>query len=529
MGVVCRATQLALGRTVALKVIAPDFAGDPTFRHRFRQECRLAASLDHPNIVPIIEAGEDGGLLFVSMRWVDGVDLGCLVDNEGPLAPRRALAIVAQVASALDVAHGAGLIHRDVKPANILIEARHGTDHAYLGDFGLVKRVGSDPGLTGSHGWIGTVDYVAPEQVRGEAVGVPADVYALGAVLYTALTATVPFGRPDTASKLWACVNDPLPPLGATRPDLPAGLDGVLAWAMAKDPTQRCPSAGGLVAALQATLAPPALASPTLPLETPGPLESPAQGWSVTRPAPTQPDPAGWPASASATPPRPRRRWAVASALVAVAGLVALAVALSGSPAKTRGIATGRSATSVGATGVGGAHTQTIQLAAAEYGPVTADLPAKPIGAAPSAVGGIQLEVYDLARSGANSVTLVLSFHNTNPAATGFNNTNYYSVEAGGNTVDDISLFDPSGLKEYLVYSEPGTNPTDPRSLGPCLCSTSEGIFGDPPGATNPLGGIAAGQRVFVAALFPAPPSSVKEMTVQAGFGTIPNVPLSNG
>ncbi len=143
MGVVCRATHLALARTVALKVIAPGFAEDPRFRQRFAQECRLAASLEHPHVVPIIDAGEEGGLLYVTMRWIEGADLRSIIDDEGALEPRRALGLVAQVASALDASHAAGLLHRDVKPANILVEWREGGEHAYLGDFGLVKRAGS--------------------------------------------------------------------------------------------------------------------------------------------------------------------------------------------------------------------------------------------------------------------------------------------------------------------------------------------------------------------------------------------------
>lgn len=327
MGVVCRAIQVALARRVALKVIAPRLGADPRFRDRFRHECQLAASLDHPHIVPIHEAGEDGGLLFVSMRWIEGVDLRCLIDNEGPLEPRRALAIVAQVASALDMAHAAGLVHRDVKPANVLVERRDGAEHAWLGDFGLVKRLGADPRLTGSDGWLGTVDYVAPEQVRGETVGAPADVFALAATLYTALSGEVPFARADTAAKLYACVNDPVPALGAVRPDL-AGLDGVLAWGLAKDPAHRYPSAGHLVAAADAALAAPA--APPAAGDWGGPLPVSDARSTGTDGAPPCPGPGAGYGAPPASRPRRRRSWAVAAALVAVTVLVGGIVALSG-------------------------------------------------------------------------------------------------------------------------------------------------------------------------------------------------------
>src|SRR4051794_10531647 len=186
MGVVYRAVQLALDRTVALKLITPALAGDPDFRARFARESRAAASIEHPNVIPIFSAGSDQDVLYISMRFVDGEDLRALLRREGPLDPRRAARLVAQIGAALDAAHERGLVHRDVKPANILLTP---TDHAYLTDFGLTKRVGegatqvSRPG-----GWVGTLGYVSPEQVRGERIDARADVYALGAVLFHALT-----------------------------------------------------------------------------------------------------------------------------------------------------------------------------------------------------------------------------------------------------------------------------------------------------------------------------------------------------
>src|SRR4051794_33548799 len=201
MGVVYRAMQLGLDRIVALKLITPALAGDPDFRARFVRESRAAASIEHPHVIPIFSAGEEQDVLYISMRFVDGQDLRALLRADGPLEPRRAARIVAQVAAALDAAHERGLVHRDVKPANILLTP---TDHAYLTDFGLTKRVGegatqvSRPG-----GWVGTLGYVSPEQVRGERIDARADVYALGAVLFHALTGGPPFAADTDEAMLY--------------------------------------------------------------------------------------------------------------------------------------------------------------------------------------------------------------------------------------------------------------------------------------------------------------------------------------
>ena len=200
MGVVYRATQLALDRIVALKVVAPEFADDAEFRERFGREARLAASLDHPNILPIYEAGEIDGQLFISMRFVQGTDLKSLIDQSA-LAPPRAAAIVAQVANALDAAHGRGLIHRDVKPGNILIAQEYGQERAYLTDFGLSKKLAAGTRLTRTGFMVGTLDYVAPEQVQGGDVDGRVDTYALACVLFESVTKQVPFERPDEAGE----------------------------------------------------------------------------------------------------------------------------------------------------------------------------------------------------------------------------------------------------------------------------------------------------------------------------------------
>src|SRR5437773_948653 len=191
MGVVYRAHDLALDRHVALKLLAPEFAGDVRFRERFLRESRLAASLDHPAIIPIYDAGEVAGQLYIAMRLVEGTDLKRLLAESGPLEPGRALGLLEQVAEALDEAHERGLVHRDVKPSNVLVDER---GHCYLADFGLSRRLAErdDPSRGRT---VGTADYVAPEQIRGEEVGPAADVYSLGCVLYECLTGGPPFRR----------------------------------------------------------------------------------------------------------------------------------------------------------------------------------------------------------------------------------------------------------------------------------------------------------------------------------------------
>src|SRR5215210_1480838 len=244
MGVVYRALQLDLERPVALKLIAPSLAEDPEFRDRFVRESRAAASIDHPNVIPIYYTGEHDGLLYIAMRYVEGSDLRTLVRAEGRLEPERASHIVAQVGAALDAAHARGLVHRDVKPANVLLG---GEDHAYLTDFGLTKRLTSAGGdSTHAGGWVGTLGYVAPEQIRGERIDARADVYALGCVLFHALTGSPPYQRERDEATLWAHLNDPPPSVSSEVPGLRDAFEDVLRRAMAKDPADRYPSAGDL-------------------------------------------------------------------------------------------------------------------------------------------------------------------------------------------------------------------------------------------------------------------------------------------
>jgi Protein kinase domain len=244
MGVVYRAVQLDLGRPVALKLIAGDRAADPDFRERFQRESRMAAAIDHPNVVPVHGAGEQDGQLYLVMRYVRGTDLHALIKREGPLAPERAAKIVAQVASALDAAHAAGLVHRDVKPANVLLGGSARDEHAYLSDFGLTRLLASETHLTETGQWMGTIDFSAPEQLSGERIDARADVYSLGCVLHAALVGTPPYPRGTLPATLLAHMQDAVP-----RPSergAPIGFDRVMARALAKDPERRYPSAGDL-------------------------------------------------------------------------------------------------------------------------------------------------------------------------------------------------------------------------------------------------------------------------------------------
>jgi CHASE2 domain-containing sensor protein len=268
MGIVYRATQLSLERQVALKLIATERADDFEFRERFKSESRLAALIEHANVIPVYEAGEDDGLLFIAMRLVDGVDLDHLVTIGGPFAPERAARITTQIAGALDAAHARGLVHRDVKPANVLLTFDE-PEHAYLTDFGIAKQLGALTGITRAGEWVGTLDYLAPEQIRGDRVGVEADIYALTGLLYRCLTGSTPFPRNSQAATMWAHLSAVPPPVSRLREEL-RDADEVLARGLAKDPAQRFPSAGALAAAFARALG---ISSP----EPPAPAREPAR------------------------------------------------------------------------------------------------------------------------------------------------------------------------------------------------------------------------------------------------------------
>ncbi|MEV6755376.1 serine/threonine-protein kinase [Streptomyces sp. NPDC051214] len=255
MAVVYRAKDLRLDRTVALKLLAPELARNDTFRQRFTHESRVAAAIEHPHIVPVFEAGETDGVLYIAMRYVPGLDLRHLLDDSGPLPVGAALRIAAQVASALDAAHDHGLVHRDVKPGNILVAKGTDSDHpehVYLTDFGLTKKSLSLTGFTTVGQFVGTLDYVAPEQISGRPVDGRCDVYSLACVVHETMAGGPPFQRDDDMALLWAHQYDQPPRLTEQRPEIPAALDGVLAKALAKRPEERYGSCLEFAAALRA-------------------------------------------------------------------------------------------------------------------------------------------------------------------------------------------------------------------------------------------------------------------------------------
>jgi serine/threonine-protein kinase len=281
MGVVYRAEETGLGgRPVALKLLPAALAGDPDFRARFLREMRVAAAIDHPNIVPIYRAGEDRGRLYLAMRYVHASDLRRLLEAEGRLTPERALAILDQVARALDAAHARGLVHRDVKPGNILLAPPvfdSDAEHVYLVDFGLARSDSDDRSLGGGGSFLGTPRYAAPEQAAGRPVDGRTDGYALGCVLYECLTGQPPFPGGSGEAILLAHLEASPPQVTALRPDLPPAIDQVVARAMAKDPATRFPTCRALLTAARQALTPtPGTPEPHPPAPVPAPTPT---GW----------------------------------------------------------------------------------------------------------------------------------------------------------------------------------------------------------------------------------------------------------
>ena len=251
MGLVYRAEQRILGRTVALKVIRPEIAESGNYRARFLREARFAAAVDHPHVVSVFDAGEQDGRLYLAMQWIDGLDLGTLIDREQRLAPERAVLIGVQLAQALQAVHDAGLVHRDVKPSNVLVRDIGGHDHAYLTDFGIAKAPDAQDSLTRTGSVIGTPGYLSPEQIRGQQPGPRSDLYALGCVMFEALTGQRPFGGDDLAAR-WAQATSAPPVASTLCPALGSRYDAFLAQALAADPQDRFPSGTAFAEALQA-------------------------------------------------------------------------------------------------------------------------------------------------------------------------------------------------------------------------------------------------------------------------------------
>jgi Protein kinase domain len=281
MGTVYRAENRRLGNRVALKILAADLAADESFRERFVRESRLAASISHPNIIPIFDAGSEEDNLYIVMRYVDGADLKQVLKDAGPLPVDVTVSIVSQAGRGLAAAHARGLIHRDVKPANILLDFTDGDDprlaHSYVADFGLTKHLGSVSGATGTGQLVGTLDYVSPEQISGGVLDARTDVYSLGCVLYECLAGHVPFPGSGDAAVLWAHMSEtPIQP-SALRGDVSTAVDAVVERAMAKDVGTRFGSCREMVAALESAAAATSLPA-TRPIELPvrlAPLPAP--------------------------------------------------------------------------------------------------------------------------------------------------------------------------------------------------------------------------------------------------------------
>jgi YVTN family beta-propeller protein len=365
MGMVYRATQLSLDRLVALKAIAPELADDATFRERFKRESHIAASIEHPNVIPVYDWGEGDGVLYLIMRYVVGTDLRALIDAERGLPPPRAAWIVAQVAEALAAAHRRDLIHRDVKPANVLVDSGGERDHAYLTDFGIARNAAATSGLTRTGAVIGTLDYLPPERIQDLGGDGRSDVYALGCVLFEALTGRVAYPRDNDVAKMYAHLNAPVPSVRELAPDVPEQLDEIARRAMAKDPAHRFATAGEMADELTGTppartrttpgvtaVAPTAAAAPlgiseeiALDAETADEELLPAERAAEPHTAQTGPDvapPTAAPTAAPTAPPRPpapaapprppsrRRSVLLAAALAGTAGVAAaLVLALS--------------------------------------------------------------------------------------------------------------------------------------------------------------------------------------------------------
>jgi hypothetical protein len=334
MGVLYLAIEPGLERRVALKLIAPEAAADEVFRRRFAEESKIAAAIEHPNVVPIYAAGEEDGVSYIAMRYVSGSDLAKRIAHEGRLGPAAATALIAQIGNGLDAIHAAGLVHRDVKPANVLLSGQQDAEHAYITDFGVARNVATDPGLTQTGRFVGTLDYVAPEQISGEPVDARADVYALGCLLFKLLTGEVSFPREGEAARLYAHLNEPPPPPSLLVPELPMALDDVVIRAMSKQPGDRYPSAGDLGRAAEAALCGE---RPTVPERTV------ATGAAATRTAETV-----------ALPTPRHRRLAIAGGAAAALLIAIAAIAFGGGgdgDSDSRQSAAAGSATSVGVAG----------------------------------------------------------------------------------------------------------------------------------------------------------------------------------
>ena len=347
MSIVYRAEHIGLERTVALKLLSPQLSGDEAFRERFQRESKVAASLEHPNIIPIYEAGGENDVFYIAMRYVDGADLKTRLKESGQLEAQQVVSLVAQVAAALEAAHAKGLIHRDVKPANILIApgaGMEGSDHVYLSDFGVAKNTGA-AGLTKTGLFVGTAEYASPEQIEGKELDGRADIYSLGCVAYEALSGAPTYEKDSEVAMMYAHLLEPAPKLTERRPDLGPAVDEVIAKAVAKSRDDRYARPSEFALALrqavgasapvgpETTLAGSALAAPAAPAEQQA--EPPAEPGP---PAEPEPAPAPQPKPETATGASNRRKLVVGGGILAVlvaAGVLIPLLALSNGKASS--------------------------------------------------------------------------------------------------------------------------------------------------------------------------------------------------
>ncbi len=334
MGLLYLAVELGLERHVALKLIAPEAATDQVFARRFAEESRIAASIEHPNVVPIYAAGEEAGVPFIAMRYVAGADLAQRLAREGRLGPSVAVELIAQIGNGLDAIHAAGLVHRDVKPANVLLGGHEGVEHAYITDFGVARNVSTESGLTQTGKFVGTLDYVAPEQIAGGAVDARADVYALGCLLFKLLTGEVPFPKDGEAARLFAHLNDPPPAPSLYVPEVSMALDDVVIRAMSKTPDDRYPSAGDLGRAAQAALRGEQPALPERTVATGAAATRTTETIAAEEGTPTVVQAEGRPTGPSAAveskPSGGRRRLVLGGAMLALLTVAAIVVIVGG-------------------------------------------------------------------------------------------------------------------------------------------------------------------------------------------------------
>jgi serine/threonine-protein kinase len=454
MAVVFRARDERLDRLVALKILAPGLASDEEFRVRFIAESRAVAAVDDPYIIPVYEAGESDGVLFIAMRFVQGGDLHQVLEREGALPPGRAAGFISPVASALDAAHRAGLVHRDVKPGNILIDpGEDRPDHVYLSDFGVAKAVAS-AGLTGPGFFVGTPDYAAPEQIRGRAVDGRADQYALACVAFQLLTGVLPYRGDQGLPVLLAHVSVPPPSLTAQRPDLPGAVDHVMARAMAKDPEDRYASCLGFADALREALG-------LTPFDPAGPANPPVIPRSAVKARDTETLTTAKvpPGPGAATRTRPATGWvrrhrlpalALACAALAVIGAVAFVAA---SPAKSPAAARPSHPATSASPG-----------STVSYRSVSVKLPApyagKGIGSLAFGLGGTELAIADgqhiclwnvVTSSGCRTSSVV-----TSATAVAFSSDGK-TVAAGGGG-GRVALFNASTMTLITYFSDPGSD-----------------------------------------------------------------------